>query len=54
MRAQPKGSHFINGKFLDDASGPVLDSIYPATGEVIAKLHEATQAVVDAAGRRVE
>ena len=34
MRAQPKGSHYINGQFIDDASGPVLESIYPATGEV--------------------
>ncbi len=49
MRAQPKGSHYINGKFTDDASGAVLDSVYPATGEVIARLHEATQSVIDSA-----
>ena len=49
MRAQPKGSHYINGQFMDDASGTVLESVYPATGEVIALLHEATKAVVDQA-----
>ena len=49
MRAQPKGSHYVAGEFMDDEVGPILESIYPATGEVIALLHEATQAVVDAA-----
>jgi betaine-aldehyde dehydrogenase len=49
MRAQPKGSHYVAGEFMDDAVGPILESVYPATGEVIARLHEATQAIVDAA-----
>jgi betaine-aldehyde dehydrogenase len=49
MRAQPRGSHYINGQFVDDAVGPILESIYPATGEVIARLHEATEAVINAA-----
>ena len=49
MRAQPKGSHYINGEFVEDASGTALESIYPATGEVIARLHEATQSVIDSA-----
>jgi betaine-aldehyde dehydrogenase len=49
MRAQPKGSHYVAGEFIDDAVGPILESVYPATGEVIARLHEATQAIVDAA-----
>lgn len=49
MRAQPKGSHYVAGEFMDDAVGPILESVYPATGEVIARLHEATQAVVDKA-----
>ena len=49
MRAQPKGSHYVAGEFMDNAVGPILESVYPATGEVIARLHEATQAVVDGA-----
>ena len=47
MRAQPKASHHIAGKFTEDASGSALDSVYPATGEVIARLHCATPALVD-------
>jgi betaine-aldehyde dehydrogenase len=39
----------VAGEFIDDAVGPILESVYPATGEVIARLHEATQAIVDAA-----
>ena len=49
MRAQPKASHFIAGDFHEDHSGDVIDSIYPATGEVIARLHAATPAVMDRA-----
>ncbi len=49
MRAQPKGSHYVAGEFIDDAMGQILESVYPATGEVIACLHVATQAVVNRA-----
>lgn len=49
MKAQPKGSHFVDGVYLDDPAGAPIDVIYPATGEVIAVLHEATPAVVEAA-----
>jgi betaine-aldehyde dehydrogenase len=49
MRAQPKASHYIAGKFADDPSGASLDSVYPATGEVIARLHCATPALIDKA-----
>jgi betaine-aldehyde dehydrogenase len=49
MRAQPEASHYIGGAYLDDASGAALQSIYPATGEVIAKLNAATPAVVEKA-----
>ena len=42
----------INGRFVEDAAGgPVLESIYPATGEVIAALHAATPAIVEQADR---
>ncbi|SUZ30514.1 NAD/NADP-dependent betaine aldehyde dehydrogenase [Roseibaca ekhonensis] len=49
MRAQPKASHFINGAYVEDAAGAALHSHYPATGEVIAKLHSATPAIIDSA-----
>ncbi len=49
MKAQPKASHFVNGAYLEDAGGAVIEVIYPATGEVIASLHEATPAVIEAA-----
>lgn len=49
MRAQPKASHFVNGAYLEDTAGAVIETIYPATGEVIARLHEATPAVIEAA-----
>lgn len=49
MRAQPKASHFVDGAYLEDTAGAVIEVIYPATGEVIARLHEATPAVIEAA-----
>ncbi len=49
MRAQPAASHFINGKPTEDAAGALLESRYPATGEVIASLHAATPETVNAA-----
>ena len=49
MKAQPAASHFVNGQYLEDTAGAPFEVIYPATGEVIARLHEATQAVTEAA-----
>lgn len=49
MKAQPKASHFVNGAYVEDSAGAVIEVIYPATGEVIARLHEATPAVLEAA-----
>lgn len=49
MRAQPKASHFIGGEYVEDTDGAVIDVIFPATGEVIAKLHAATPTIVDKA-----
>ncbi|MEO3387885.1 betaine-aldehyde dehydrogenase [Mesorhizobium sp. CAU 1741] len=49
MRAQPKASHYINGSYVDDEQGKPLDVIYPATGEVIARLHAATPNIVELA-----
>ncbi|MHA6344879.1 betaine-aldehyde dehydrogenase [Roseivivax sp. CAU 1761] len=46
---QPEASHFVAGAYHEDASGTPLEVIYPATGEAIATLHEATDAVIDRA-----
>lgn len=49
MNVQPKASHYINGRFVEDDGGRALDVIYPATGETIARLHAATPNVVELA-----
>lgn len=46
---QPKASHFIDGTYVEDTAGTPLDVIYPATGAVIARLHEATDTLVEQA-----
>ncbi|MCO5162793.1 MAG: betaine-aldehyde dehydrogenase [Mesorhizobium sp.] len=49
MTAQPKASHYINGRFVEDEGGKTLPVIYPATGETIATLHSATPNIVELA-----
>ncbi|KPF53578.1 betaine-aldehyde dehydrogenase [Rhizobium sp. AAP116] len=49
MKAQPQASHFIDGEYVEDTDGTVIESIYPATGEVIARLHAATPAIIEKA-----
>lgn len=49
MKAQPVASHFVNGAYVEDKAGPPIEVVYPATGEVIAIVHEATPAVIEAA-----
>jgi glycine betaine aldehyde dehydrogenase len=49
MRAQPKASHFIDGAYVEDTAGAVIESTYPATGEIVARLHAATPAIVERA-----
>ena len=49
MRAQPRASHFIDGAYVEDPDGAVIESVHPATGEVIARLHAATLATVERA-----
>ncbi|MGR3480808.1 betaine-aldehyde dehydrogenase [Salipiger marinus] len=49
MRAQPKASHFIDGEYVEDPAGKAFESVYAATGEVIANLHSATPAIIDKA-----
>lgn len=49
MDFQPRASHFIDGEYVEDADGAAIEVIYPATGQVIARLHSATPAVVNKA-----
>ncbi|NOE33942.1 MULTISPECIES: betaine-aldehyde dehydrogenase [unclassified Ruegeria] len=49
MKFQPQASHFIDGAYVEDTDGAAIDVIYPATGEVIARLHSATPAIVEQA-----
>lgn len=57
MDAQPTASHFIDGAYVEDTAGAPIDVVYAATGEVIARLHEATPALIEralAAARRAQ
>ncbi len=49
MKAQPHASHYVNGRYIDDAQGDAFASLYPATGETIASLHAATPNVIELA-----
>ncbi|HHZ07558.1 MAG TPA: betaine-aldehyde dehydrogenase [Rhizobiales bacterium] len=49
MKAQPRASHYVNGRYVEDERGDPLPVIYPATGETIAKLHAATDNVIELA-----
>jgi betaine-aldehyde dehydrogenase len=45
--ATPTASHFVNGAYREDAGGPRLPVLYPATGEELAHVHGATEAVIE-------
>ncbi|WP_322989822.1 betaine-aldehyde dehydrogenase, partial [Hoeflea sp.] len=49
MKAQPAASHHIAGAYVEDDAGTVIESIYPATGELNARLYSATPAIVEQA-----
>jgi len=49
MNAQPPASHFIDGAYVEDTAGAPIDCVYAATGETIARLHEATPALIERA-----
>lgn len=49
MIAQPVASHFVDGAYVEDKAGAPIEVVYPATGEVIAVVHEATPAIVERA-----
>lgn len=46
---QPLGSHFINGRYVNDEAGEAIPVIYPADGKVFATVHGATPAIVEQA-----
>ena len=46
---QPKASHFVDGLYMEDRDGAPIDVIYPATGDIIARIHAATPAVIERA-----
>ncbi len=47
--AQPKASHYIGGQYVEDTDGKVFESLYPATGQPVARVHSATDAIVEKA-----
>ena len=49
INVQPKASHFIDGKYVEDTAGDPIPVIYPATGETIATVYSATPAIIDQA-----
>jgi betaine-aldehyde dehydrogenase len=49
MELQPKASHFIHGKYVEDNTGVPIDVIYPATGAVIGRVYSATPAIIEQA-----
>src|SRR6056297_2816625 len=54
---QPAASHFVDGAYIEDTGGDLIEVVYPATGDVIARVHAATPAVIDraiASGRRAQ
>lgn len=46
---QPGASHFIDGTFIEDRTGPEILSVNPVDGEIIAKLHGATSCIIEKA-----
>ncbi|TQS72294.1 betaine-aldehyde dehydrogenase [Rhodobacteraceae bacterium] len=49
MKAQPNASHFVNGEYIDDENGEVIEVTYAYGEEVIARLHAATPQIMEKA-----
>lgn len=49
MKATSKASHFIDGAYVEDTAGRPIDLVYPATGEVVGRMYEATPAILERA-----
>ena len=48
-KCQPIASHFINGEYVEDTNGKIIECIYPATGETVAKIYSATPEIIEIA-----
>ncbi len=46
---QPSASHFVNGRYREDTGGAAIDCLYPFDESRVARVHEATPAVVEEA-----
>jgi betaine-aldehyde dehydrogenase len=46
---QPAASHFVDGRYVEDAAGRSIECVYPASGAVVARLHSATSDIVEQA-----
>jgi betaine-aldehyde dehydrogenase len=46
---QPQASHFVNGAYREDRAGAAIDCIYPFDEARVARVHEATPAVIEEA-----
>ena len=46
FNCQPEASHYINGNFVEDATGVGFSSVHPATGETVANIHAATDVII--------
>jgi betaine-aldehyde dehydrogenase len=49
LPAQPQASHYVDGEYVEDTAGAVIEVIHPADERVIARLHAATPAVIERA-----
>lgn len=49
MKFQPRASHHVGGEYVEDDSGSPIDVFYPATGELIARVHSATPEIIERA-----
>jgi len=38
LKCQPTASHFIDGEYIEDTDGKIIECIYPATGEKNCKI----------------
>ncbi len=46
-KVQPSASHYINGAYVEDTAGTLIESRYAATNEVIAKVYGATPNIIE-------
>ncbi len=46
---QPRASHYVDGAYCEDKKGEVMSVLYPATGEEIARVHEASDDIIERA-----